>query len=148
MGGLYSFLQIVESSVVILRNGFFSIFSTVFYLGLGLMSAREHMLDGPHEGDSREVASNCHASGFSEKWDNARSGYTISGTGSDFSQCYAKAKSVMSKMNVDSPQEIRGQTFYAFSYYFDRALEVGLIGEKGGEVTEVENGQLIYVKEF
>ena len=54
----------------------------------------------------------------------------------------------MSKMNVDSPQEIRGQTFYAFSYYFDRALEVGLIGEKGGEVTEVENGQLIYVKEF
>ena len=45
----------------------------------------------------------------------------------------------MSKMNVDSPNEIRAQTFYAFSYYFDRAVEVGLITEKGGEVTEKLN---------
>ena len=99
------------------------------------MSAREAMLDGPHEGDNKDVSSVCHASGFSEKWDNARSGYSVNGAGADFTSCYAKAKGVVAKMNVDSPNEIRSQTFYAFSYYFDRAVEVGLISGDGGEVT-------------
>lgn len=108
------------------------------YLGLGLMSAREAMLDGPHEGDNKDVSSVCHASGFSEKWDNARSGYSVNGAGADFTSCYAKAKGVVAKMNVDSPNEIRSQTFYAFSYYFDRAVEVGLISGDGGEVTVLQ----------
>lgn len=108
------------------------------YLGLGLMSARELMLNGPHENTAADISSDCFNAKFDNKWENARSTYNIKGAGMDFSKCYAKAKSVIKGKSVDSPKEIADQTFYAFSYYFDRAVEVGLITDKGGDVTVMQ----------
>mgnify|MGYP000446279734 CR=1 FL=1 len=45
------------------------------------------------------------------------------------------AKSAVNKINIDKPKEITNDDVYAFSYYFDRAAEAGLIDEdKGGKI--------------
>lgn len=104
------------------------------YLGLGLMSARELVLGGPHEDSESEVTSPCFAQGFTTAWENARSSYKISGSGLDFEACRTLADQAINSKQVDSPAEIKNKPFYAFSYYFDRAEEVGLISEKGGQL--------------
>ena len=100
------------------------------------MSARQLLLGGAHEGVSEAVTSPCFSSSFSTTWENARSTYEISGAepGKDFSSCYEKAKNAIASQNVHKPAEIANQPFYAFSYYFDRAVEVGLITENGGDL--------------
>ena len=72
--------------------------------------------------------------GFTTSWENARSSYKISGSGLDFEACRALADQAINSKQVDSPAEIKNKPFYAFSYYFDRAEEVGLISEKGGQL--------------
>ena len=50
------------------------------------------------------------------------------------------AKSAINKENIDKPKEIITGDVYAFSYFFDRATDAGLIdGETGG---------IIQVKDF
>ena len=45
--------------------------------------------------------------------------------------CYYEVMKVI-KGIVHQPFEVKGSSvFYAFSYYFDRAVESGLIGERG-----------------
>ena len=45
--------------------------------------------------------------------------------------CYHEVMKVI-KGIVHQPFEVKGSSvFYAFSYYFDRAVESGLIGERG-----------------
>ena len=116
------------------------------YLGLGLMSARQLVLGGAHEGNSAKVASHpCFSKSFSQTWENARSTYEITGSensssenGHNFENCYNLAKTEITKMSLHKPKEIQTnklQQFYAFSYYFDRANEMGLIKDDGGDVT-------------
>lgn len=104
------------------------------YLGLGLMSARQLLLGGAHEGISQPISSPCFSNSFSNTWENARSTYEITGAGKDFNTCYQNAKNAVISQNVHKPSEIANQPFYAFSYYFDRAVEVGLITENGGDL--------------
>lgn len=45
-----------------------------------------------------------------------------------FEPCYAEVLRVV-QGKLHQPEEIRGSSFYAFSYYYDRAAETHLIGE-------------------
>lgn len=106
------------------------------YLGLGLMSARQAVLDSLKstvEG-SDAVNSACFDSKFSESWENARVHYQIQGTGLSFNSCYTAVSNMIKNSNIHQADEIKTKQFYAFSYYFDRAVEVGLITEDGGEI--------------
>ena len=43
--------------------------------------------------------------------------------------CYAKTKKVVDSYSVHKPQEVSSSRFILISYYFDRALDSGLLGE-------------------
>lgn len=45
-----------------------------------------------------------------------------------FEPCYAEVLRVV-RGKLHQPEEIRGSSFYAFSYYYDRAADTHLIGE-------------------
>jgi len=103
------------------------------YLGFGLMSFRQQMLGGS-SGENIIANSKCFSESTSFKWENARTNYEITGLGLDFNECYNAAKTVLSQVTFYKPDEIKNVPFYAFSYYFDRANEVGLISNDGGEI--------------
>lgn len=45
-----------------------------------------------------------------------------------FEPCYAEVLRVV-QGKLHQPEEVRGSAFYAFSYYYDRAVDTHLIGE-------------------
>lgn len=47
-----------------------------------------------------------------------------------FKPCYLEVLKVV-KGKLHQPEEIRGSSFYAFSYYYDRAADTNLIGKFG-----------------
>lgn len=112
------------------------------YLGLGLMSAREKLFGGPPPSKDQitQVLSPCFPPGKKIDWSNAGSSYSVSGAEGGFQGCLGMAKSAINKENIDKPKEIITGDVYAFSYFFDRATDAGLIdGETGG---------IIQVKDF
>ncbi|XP_059505012.1 ectonucleoside triphosphate diphosphohydrolase 5 isoform X2 [Stegostoma tigrinum] len=58
---------------------------------------------------------------------------------SSFQSCYTEVMKVIQK-KLDQQDEIKRRTFYAFSYYYDRAVDAGII--------DVEKGGIIRVKDF
>ncbi|XP_061915355.1 ectonucleoside triphosphate diphosphohydrolase 6 [Entelurus aequoreus] len=120
----------------------FSISRTLYthsYLGLGLMSARLAVLGGvnaPPLGGSTELVSPCLAADYSGSWEYADTVFTVSGhrAGEEpYEACLTKVKKVLSgKVNM---AETAGVDFYASSYYYDRALDLGLIDKvEGGSI--------------
>lgn len=47
---------------------------------------------------------------------------------SKFDECYAAVQNVIKSYSMDHPKEIATTTFYALSYYVDRATDFKLIG--------------------
>ncbi|XP_043553020.1 ectonucleoside triphosphate diphosphohydrolase 5 isoform X2 [Chiloscyllium plagiosum] len=58
---------------------------------------------------------------------------------SGFQSCYTEIIKLIQK-KLDQQDEIKRRTFYAFSYYYDRAVDAGII--------DVEEGGVIRVKDF
>jgi len=107
------------------------------YLGVGLMSAREALFGGPPEeqGVMTQAESACFPAGSSRTWSNAKHDYTITGSEQSFDQCFAQAQQALAKFNIDKPSEITNGDIFAFSYFFDKAVQSGLIeGDKGGRI--------------
>ncbi|KAK2523859.1 hypothetical protein Q9233_009740 [Columba guinea] len=55
-----------------------------------------------------------------------------------FKPCYLEVLKVV-KGKLHQPDEIRGSSFYAFSYYYDRAVDTNLIDYEQGGVLEVKD---------
>ncbi|XP_049681044.1 nucleoside diphosphate phosphatase ENTPD5 isoform X2 [Accipiter gentilis] len=55
-----------------------------------------------------------------------------------FKPCYLEVLRVV-KGKLHQPDEIRGSSFYAFSYYYDRAVDTNLIDYEQGGVLEVKD---------
>ncbi|KAF5924992.1 hypothetical protein HPG69_008667 [Diceros bicornis minor] len=111
-----------------------------FYLGLGLMSARLAILGGmegtPAE-DGKELVSPCLSPGFRGEWEHAEITYRISGQKAavNLHELCASRVSEILRSQVHRTSEVKGVDFYAFSYYYDLAANVGLIdAEKGGSL--------------
>ncbi|XP_035848132.1 ectonucleoside triphosphate diphosphohydrolase 6-like isoform X1 [Sander lucioperca] len=107
------------------------------YLGLGLMSARLAVLGGvdasPLEG-STELVSPCLAPESSGSWEHADVVYTVRGQKAGepvYEACLTKVEKVLYRKVVKA-SEAADVDFYAFSYYYDRAVDLGLIEEKTG----------------
>ncbi|XP_072121769.1 ectonucleoside triphosphate diphosphohydrolase 6 isoform X5 [Mobula birostris] len=113
-------------------NSTFTLYSHS-YLGLGLMSARLAILGGtegrPTEKD-QDLVSSCLAPGYKTEWKHAEILYSIKGQKAGehlYDSCYSRIEKVLYK-RVHKPEEVQNISFYAFSYYYDRAVDVGLIG--------------------
>ncbi|NWZ56299.1 ENTP6 diphosphohydrolase, partial [Haliaeetus albicilla] len=111
------------------------------YLGLGLMSARLAILggvEGKPLGEGEELISPCLPPGFKSEWQHAEIVYKIKGQKAGeplYESCSNKVAKMLYK-KVHKAEEVKDLDFYTFSYYYDRAAEIGLIDkEKGGSLT-------------
>ncbi|XP_033973364.1 LOW QUALITY PROTEIN: ectonucleoside triphosphate diphosphohydrolase 6 [Trematomus bernacchii] len=110
------------------------------YLGLGLMSARLAVLGGAPPRGSRELVTPCLSPGSEVRWEHADVVYTVSGQeseGSVLEACRLRVHRLLSgnvlKVEADDID------FYAFSFYYDRAAELGLIEEQTGGSVRVSD---------
>uniref|UniRef100_A0A8C5EJK5 nucleoside diphosphate phosphatase n=1 Tax=Gouania willdenowi TaxID=441366 RepID=A0A8C5EJK5_GOUWI len=110
------------------------------YLGNGLYAARLATLGalGADDLDWKVFTSSCLPKKFREDVTFGGTTYQVSGIPDGYAGyklCYYEVMKVI-KGIVHQPYEVKGSsTFYAFSYYFDRAVESGLIdGSRGGEI--------------
>ncbi|XP_054455571.1 ectonucleoside triphosphate diphosphohydrolase 6 isoform X2 [Anoplopoma fimbria] len=114
------------------------------YLGLGLMSARLAVLGGveasPLEG-STELVSPCLAPESSGSWEHADVVYTVRGQKAGepvYEACRTRVEKVLYRKVVKA-SEAADVEFYAFSYYYDRAVDLGVIEEqRGGTIRVVD----------
>ncbi|KAG7509597.1 hypothetical protein JOB18_049478 [Solea senegalensis] len=128
----------------------FDIFNSTFqlytysYLGNGLMAARLATLGAlDAEGlEWRIFKSSCLPKKFRDEWSFGGLTYQVSGdpegeTG--FKLCYQEVLKVVKDI-IHQPYELQdSNVFYAFSYYFDRAVDAGLIGGDQGGRLEVRD---------
>ncbi|XP_064786970.1 ectonucleoside triphosphate diphosphohydrolase 6-like [Oncorhynchus masou masou] len=113
------------------------------YLGLGLMSARLAVLEGiegqPLEGSSTELVSPCLAPDYSGQWEHTEVLYTVKGQESGespFESCLRKVEKLLFQ-KVKKAEDAKDIEFYAFSYYYGRAVDLGAIDEKTGGTIKV-----------
>lgn len=107
------------------------------YLGLGLMSARAEVLGKPSPTAGGAVlVTPCLAPDVSATWDHQHLHYSLKGQSTEsgpgvFVACAERVREVLKGRVLPVEQ----QPFYAFSYYYDRARDIGVIGEEGGVVS-------------
>ncbi|KAG7280484.1 hypothetical protein CRUP_033785 [Coryphaenoides rupestris] len=114
------------------------------YLGLGLLSARLAVLGGVEGQDapgSAELVSPCLAPEHSSQWRHGDVLYTVRGQKEGepvYDSCLTKVEKVLYK-KVQKASETRDVDFYAFSFYYDLAVDLGLIEEKKGGTVKVSD---------
>lgn len=107
------------------------------YLGLGLMSARAEILGRPSPAPGGDVlVTPCLAPDVRATWEHQHVHYGLRGRSTDtgsgvFLACVERVRSVLKGRVLPVEQ----QPFYAFSYYYDRALDIRAIDEEGGVVS-------------
>uniref|UniRef100_A0A8C6SK52 nucleoside diphosphate phosphatase n=1 Tax=Neogobius melanostomus TaxID=47308 RepID=A0A8C6SK52_9GOBI len=113
---------------------------TFSYLGNGLMAARLATLGalGAEGLDWQVFKSSCLPKKFKDEWSFGGLTYQVSGDPeglSGYKPCYQEVVKVV-KGVIHQPHELQDNNlFYAFSYYYDRAVDAGLIdGEQGGRL--------------
>uniref|UniRef100_A0A4W3H3L8 Ectonucleoside triphosphate diphosphohydrolase 6 n=1 Tax=Callorhinchus milii TaxID=7868 RepID=A0A4W3H3L8_CALMI len=112
----------------------------VIYLGLGLLSARLAILGGVESKplkNGQELVSACLAPEYKGEWEHAEIVYKIKGQKPEeplYNSCRARIEKILYK-KLHKPEEVNNLLFYAFSYYYNRAVDAGLIDEeKGGTI--------------
>ncbi len=112
------------------------------YLGLGLMAAREAIFkkeistSGSGDAKSQKVRSSCIPSASPQKFNFHGNEYEVSAAAStSFDSCLSIVNSVIEENNVHQPEELAKREVAAFSYFFDLAIEAGLISGFQGRVT-------------
>ncbi|XP_059374782.1 ectonucleoside triphosphate diphosphohydrolase 6-like isoform X2 [Carassius carassius] len=113
------------------------------YLGLGLMSTRLAVLGGTKGQPSvpQELVSPCLAPDYSGQWEHAEVLYTIKGQKAGepiYETCLTKVEKMIYK-RVKKIEGVKDMDFYAFSYYYDRAVDLGLIDESIGGTVRVSD---------
>ncbi|XP_034519453.1 ectonucleoside triphosphate diphosphohydrolase 6 [Ailuropoda melanoleuca] len=87
--------------------------------------------------DGKELVSPCLSPGFTGEWEHAEITYRISGqkAAANLHKLCASRVSEILRNKVHRTEEVKDVDFYAFSYYYDLAANVGLIDvEKGGSL--------------
>ncbi|XP_047466640.1 ectonucleoside triphosphate diphosphohydrolase 5 [Mugil cephalus] len=114
------------------------------YLGNGLFAARLATVGalGSDGLDWKVFTSSCLPKKFREEVTFGGSTYKVSGIPDGYAGyklCYYEVRKVI-KGIFHQPYEVKGSSiFYAFSYYFDRAVESGLIDSSRGGAIEVRD---------
>uniref|UniRef100_A0A3Q3M8K9 nucleoside diphosphate phosphatase n=1 Tax=Mastacembelus armatus TaxID=205130 RepID=A0A3Q3M8K9_9TELE len=114
---------------------------TYSYLGNGLMAARLASL-GALGLEWRVFKSSCLPKKFRDEWSFGGLTYHVSGDPDGYAGyklCYQEVLKVV-KGTIHQPYELEdSNVFYAFSYYFDRAVDAGLIDGVQGGMLEVRD---------
>ncbi|KAM7395672.1 hypothetical protein PAMA_007102 [Pampus argenteus] len=114
------------------------------YLGNGLMAARLATLGalGAEGLEWQVFKSSCLPKKFQDKWSFGGLTYQVSGDQDGYTGyklCYQEVLKVV-KGIIHQPYELEdSNVFYAFSYYFDRAVDAGLINGVQGGTLEVRD---------
>uniref|UniRef100_A0A3Q1GDS9 nucleoside diphosphate phosphatase n=1 Tax=Acanthochromis polyacanthus TaxID=80966 RepID=A0A3Q1GDS9_9TELE len=114
------------------------------YLGHGLMAARLATLGalGAQGLEWRVFKSSCLPKKFKDEWSFGGLTYRVSGDPDGYAGyklCYQEVLKVV-KGIIHQPYELQdSNVFYAFSYYFDRAVDAGLIDGVQGGMLEVRD---------
>ncbi|KAH0622838.1 hypothetical protein JD844_025558 [Phrynosoma platyrhinos] len=125
-------------SVSHLNGLYYSVKMLINYLGLGLMSARLEILGGVEREalrEGEELTSPCLSPDFQGEWEHAKIMYKIKGQKAGkslFESCSDEIAKLFTQ-KIHKTDEVKDLDFYAFSYYYDLAVDAGLIDdEKGG----------------
>ncbi|NXX78654.1 ENTP5 diphosphohydrolase, partial [Urocolius indicus] len=113
------------------------------YLGLGLKAARLATLGALNMEvvDGQMFRSSCLPKQLEAEWHFGGVKYRYGGNKegeTGFKPCYLEVLKVV-KGKLHQPDEIRGSSFYAFSYYYDRAADTNLIDYERGGILEVRD---------
>ncbi|XP_047429628.1 ectonucleoside triphosphate diphosphohydrolase 5-like [Mugil cephalus] len=114
------------------------------YLGNGLMAARLATLGalGAEGLEWQVFKSSCLPKKFRDEWSFGGLTYQVSGDPDGYAGyklCYQEVLKVV-KGIIHQPHELEdSNVFYAFSYYFDRAVDAGLIDDVRGGMLEVRD---------
>lgn len=113
------------------------------YLGFGLKAARLATLGALNTevADRQMFRSSCLPKQLEAEWHFGGVKYRYGGNKegeTGFKPCYLEVLKVV-KGKLHQPDEIRGSSFYAFSYYYDRAADTNLIDYEQGGVLEVRD---------
>ncbi|XP_021102227.1 ectonucleoside triphosphate diphosphohydrolase 5 isoform X2 [Heterocephalus glaber] len=112
------------------------------YLGLGLKAARLATLGALEtEVEGHTFRSACLPRWLEAEWIFGGVKYQYGGNQEGkvgFEPCYAEVLRVV-QGKLHQPEEIRGSSFYAFSYYYDRAVETDMIDYEKGGLLKVED---------
>ncbi|XP_031722010.1 ectonucleoside triphosphate diphosphohydrolase 5 isoform X2 [Anarrhichthys ocellatus] len=117
---------------------------TYSYLGHGLMAARLATLGalGAEGLEGRVFKSSCLPKKFRDEWSFGGLTYQVSGDRDGYAaykRCYQEVLTVV-KGIIHQPYQLEdSNVFYAFSYYFDRAVDAGLIDGVQGGMLEVRD---------
>ncbi|XP_069684351.1 ectonucleoside triphosphate diphosphohydrolase 5 isoform X2 [Periplaneta americana] len=130
---------------------------TKSYLGLGLMAARKEILSVGNPKDAKTLKSECINPIIKTEWTYAGVTYTVMGPEKPaykeikadrnvkekypvvrFDECLKIINTYVNN-KVDKPKELNRKTVSAFSYYYDRATEYGLIDPFTGGVVTVRD---------
>ncbi|XP_063701256.1 ectonucleoside triphosphate diphosphohydrolase 5 [Culicoides brevitarsis] len=116
------------------------------YLGLGLMATRHAIFtDGT---DKTEIHSECVNPIIKNRmWTYGSVDYNINGKENpkaktpqaDFDKCFEKVKRYVQKLTLPKPPSLQKHQIGAFSYYYDRAIETGLVDAIAGGETTIKN---------
>jgi len=108
------------------------------YLGLGLMTARRAVVEQSLKGDKSKAANSpCFRNKPSNpiSWSHHGTAFEISGGDSSFEECFGLVQNVIKKAEVHLPEVLNGRSITAFSYFYDKPLERGLLSGFGGLLT-------------
>ncbi|NXP65885.1 ENTP5 diphosphohydrolase, partial [Chloropsis cyanopogon] len=113
------------------------------YLGFGLKAARLATLGALNMEvvDGQMFRSSCLPKHLEAEWHFGGVKYQYGGNKegeTGFKPCYLEVLKVV-KGKLHQPDEIRGSSFYAFSYYYDRAADTNLIDYERGGVLKVRD---------
>lgn len=115
------------------------------YLGLGLKVARQAVLGALEAKDaSKRYRSSCLPPFLKAEWKFSGVNYKFGGikdVPSSYQSCYKEVIKVVRK-KLDQQDEIKKRCFYAFSYYYDRAVDAGIIDHEKGGVILVKDFEL------
>uniref|UniRef100_A0A8C4NFB1 Ectonucleoside triphosphate diphosphohydrolase 5b n=1 Tax=Eptatretus burgeri TaxID=7764 RepID=A0A8C4NFB1_EPTBU len=106
------------------------------YLGLGLMSARLAVLGGADSARAENLTNPCLPKGYNGEWRYGSTSYMLLGPREEerqggYEACFESMKALVER-KTHRTMEAPHVHFYAFSYYFDRAMDTSMIeGEAG-----------------
>ena len=98
------------------------------YLGLGLMAAREAIFTKEGASGSEVTESSCITSTQPLTFNFHGKSYQVKKSpGSSFDSCLNVIEKVIDSNDVHKPEEMHGRDIAAFSYFYDLAMDAGLI---------------------
>ncbi|CAI2353152.1 unnamed protein product [Caenorhabditis sp. 36 PRJEB53466] len=110
------------------------------FLGNGLIAARLNILQSEtedHVEAEHQLVTSCMPAGYQlSEWEYALKFWNINGTSDhSFANCYDVTKRFVESSRIMHLSELKGSSIYLFSYFFDRALNSGLVkGNDGGQI--------------